>query len=326
MSENTDYRHTAAELATDLDADVGTEIPIAAPPSIAYNEHKNAAAERADTIKRLAALSAIEYDRCRKQEAKRLGMRVGTLDDEVRRLQPTPETGTEAGSAVLFNEPEPWPDPVDGAAPLDALAETFLRYLVLPAGAADALALWTVHTHVYSAFEYTPRLNVTGPEKQCGKTLLLDVLQTLIAKGLRTENVTTAVMFRLIDAEAPTLLIDEYDRFLRDKEELCGALNAGQKRGGVFLRCEGDRNEIRAFKTFAPAALAGIGSLPGTLADRSIIIRMQRAKPGEIRQRQRFDSRKIAREQNLKRRLIRWAQDNRQRLEASDPELPGLYN
>ncbi|MBA2408337.1 MAG: DUF3631 domain-containing protein [Gammaproteobacteria bacterium] len=204
------------------------------------------------------------------------------------------------------------------------MAETFSRNVVLPDGAADALALWTVHTHVYTAFEYTPRLNVNGPDKNCGKTLLLDVLKTLIAKGLRTENVSTAVLFRLTDSDTPSLLIDECDSFLRDNEELRGALNAGQKRGGVFLRCEGDSNKVRAFKTFAPVALAGIGSLPGTLADRSIIIHMQRAKPGEVRER--FDSRKTAREKTLKQKLIRWAQDNRQQLEACDPETPGLYN
>jgi hypothetical protein len=141
---------------------------------------------------------------------------------------------------------------------------------------------------------------------------------------LRTENVTTAVLFRLTDSQTLSLLTDEYDSSLWDNEELRGALNAGQKCGGVFLRCEGESNKLRAFKTFAPVALAGIGSLPGTLADRSIIIHMQRAKPGELRQR--FDSRKTAREQELKRKLIRWSQDNYSTLQATDPELPGLYN
>jgi hypothetical protein len=130
MSDDTDYRYTAAELATDLDADVGTEIPIAAPPSIAYNEHKNATAERADAIKRLAALSPIEYDCCREQEAMRLGVRVTTVDDEVKRLQPRSEVRAETGSAVVFDELEPWPGPVDSAALLDALAETFSCYLI----------------------------------------------------------------------------------------------------------------------------------------------------------------------------------------------------
>ncbi|MBA2408339.1 MAG: hypothetical protein H0V62_00665 [Gammaproteobacteria bacterium] len=196
-------------------------------------------------------------------------------------MRPQSETGADtAGAAVLFDALEPWPDPVDGAALLNAIANTLTRYLVLPAGAADALALWTAHTHVYDAFDHTPRLNITAPQKQCGKTLLLDVVQAVVAKGLRTENVSTAVLFRIIDKDAPTLLVDECDSFLRDNEELRGALNAGHRRGGRHLRCEGDKNEVRAFKTFAPVVPAGIGSLPGTLADRSIIIRMERAHAG----------------------------------------------
>lgn len=306
MSEGGAYAFNAAELAKDLESDQPHD------------------ADTAQTIARLAGLSPLEYDRIRQSEAERLGVRVGTLDVEVARLRPQSDTASEAGAAVLFDEPEPWPHSVDGAALLDELADTFARYLVLPPGAADALALWAAHTHVFCAFECTPRLNITAPQKQCGKTLVLDVLQPIIAKGLRTESVSTAVLFRLVDKEMPSLLIDECDSFLRDNEELRGALNAGHRRGGRHLRCEGDANEVRAFKTFAPVVLAGIGSLPGTLADRSILIRMQRAKPGEVRER--FDSRKTAALHALKRKLIRFAQDNRLAIEAADPDTPGLYN
>ena len=277
----------------------------------------------ASTIKRLAALSSIDYDRVREAEAKQLSVRLSTLDTLVEQHRKS-VSDASSGQAVSFSEPKPWSKPVDGTLLLDALADTFSRYLVLPTGAADALALWTVHTHVYSAFEYTPRLNVTGPVKQCGKTLLMDVLQTLVASGLRAENLSTAVLFRLVDAKKPTLLIDEYDSFLRGNEELRGALNAGQKRGGQVLRCAGDDHEVRGFNVFAPVALAGIGPLPGTLADRSIIIRMERAKRGEVQAR--FDSRITDREQKIKRKLMRWVQDNRHLLEACDPEMPGLYN
>ena len=52
----------------------------------------------------------------------------------------------------------------------------------------------------------------------------------------------------------------------------------GYKRGGQALRCVGDDFEPRAFNVFAPVVLAGIGGLPGTLHDRSIVTRMERAK------------------------------------------------
>jgi Protein of unknown function (DUF3631) len=224
------------------------------------------------------------------------------------------------GQAVVFDGPEPWPDKVDGAAAINGASETLLRRLAVPDGAADAMALWTVHAHCHMAFLHSPRLNVTSPEKGCGKTLALDVLYSLAPKGIRTESITTAVLFRIVDKFTPTLFIDEYDAFIHDNEELRGALNAGHKRGGMHLRCEGDKNEVRGFRTFAPVALAGIRKLPGTLADRSIVIRMQRMAADE--QREPFDQRRTEPEKILCRKLARWARDNFQALEAADPEMP----
>ncbi len=123
-----------------------------------------------------------------------------------------------------------------------------------------------------------------------------------------------------MDAHRPTLLLDETDSYINDNEELRGLLNAGHRRGARVLRCEGEGNELRAFSAFAPAALAGIGNLPGTLHDRSIVIRLTRAKPGELPTR--FDSRHTVAETVLCRKLARWVADNRARLEACDPKLP----
>jgi putative DNA primase/helicase len=56
------------------------------------------------------------------------------------------------------------------------------------------------------------------------------------------------------------------------------------------------------------------------LHDRSIVIRLERAKPGEfIKQ---FDSRRVEPEKELCRKLARFAADNTARLEACDPILP----
>jgi len=187
------------------------------------------------------------------------------------------------------------------------------------------LALWAAHAHAFSSFVHTPRLNITSPEKECGKTLLLDVLETVTPKALRTEGITTAVLIRLIDKKAPSLLVDECDTFLRKYDELGGAFNAGHKRGGQHLRCEGDNNDIKAYKTFCPVVLAGIRGLPDTLASRSIIIKLKRALKGETRKR--FDSRFTDHGKELNQKLARWAKDNFLSLEKIDPELPtSLFN
>ena len=281
-----------------------------------------------ESFDRLARMTWMEYERVRTPEAKRLGIRrVATLDAEVKRRR-TKANGRDEnvqGLAVMFQEPEPWPEPVDGAALLEEVADTFKRYAALPHHADTLLALWVVHAHLFDAFEHTPRLNITAPEKGCGKTLLLDILETLTPRAVRADSVTTAVLFRLIDKHAPTLLVDEYDSFLRDNEELRCALNVGHKRGGQHLRCEGDGNEVRAFKTFAPVGLAGIGNLPGTLADRSIVVSMKRATEGEIAER--FDSRRTYREHELRRKCARWAADHHDSMRDADPDMPpGFYN
>ena len=144
-------------------------------------------------------------------------------------------------------------------------------------------------------------------------------------RPLLTENMSVAVLFRVIEAQTPTVLADECDTWLRDNEELRGLLNAGHRRGGQALRCEGESNEVRAFNVFAPAVICGIGTLPGTLHDRSIVIRLERAKPGELRER--FDSRHVENEKELCRKLARFVAENTARLETCDPKLPdGAFN
>src|SRR5258708_5052606 len=59
---------------------------------------------------------------------------------------------------------EPWPEPVKGAEVLDEVSARYTRVVLLPAGAADAMTLWTAHAHAYEAFAQTPRLNLSSPE------------------------------------------------------------------------------------------------------------------------------------------------------------------
>ena len=280
-----------------------------------------------ETLQRLAALSVLEYERTRKAEAERLRWRITILDELVANRRPpsVSATGKLQGRTLNLPDAEPWPEAVNGAEVLDQVAHTFAEYVALPGGAADVLALWGGHAQAFHVFECSPRLNVTSPEKCCGKSTLRDVIATLVPRPLPTENLSVAVLFRVIEKHRPTVLADECDAWINDNEELRGLLNAGHRRGGQALRCEGENNEVRAFNVFGPAVLCGIGALPGTLHDRSIVIRLERAKPGELRQR--FDSRHVERETELCRKLARVMADNIVALEASDPKLPnGVFN
>ncbi|MEE9250363.1 MAG: DUF3631 domain-containing protein [Alphaproteobacteria bacterium] len=245
-----------------------------------------------------------------------MDIRVSVLDRMVRAEQ----RKSEDASGFSLREVEPWTEPVDGGALLDSITQAVRRYLVLPPNGAEVIALWVIAAHAFNGFQISPRLHVRSPEKRCGKTIALDVLECLTPRSIRTENVTTAVLFRLVDGYQPTLLIDEVDSFLKDNEELRGALNAGHRRGGQMLRCEGDDHEIRAFKTFAPVALAGIGRLPGTLEDRSITIEMRRKKPTERITRFRRD--RTGDLDELASMAARWVADHEVSLSAADPDIP----
>ena len=280
-----------------------------------------------EILNRLAALPLLEYERQRDDAAKALGCRAAILDKLVDAKRPKSELQNDElqGRTVNLADVELWPEAVKGADVLSEIADSFARYVALPDGAGDALALWTAHAHCFELFVCSPRLNISSPEKGCGKTTLRDVLAVFMPRPLATENLSAPVLFRVIESHKPTVLADECDAWLRDNEELRGMFNAGHRRGGQALRCEGDGHEVRAFNVFAPAVLCGIGALPGTLHDRSIIVRLERAKPGELRER--FDSRRIERETELCRKLARFCADNKARLEVCDPALPsGAFN
>jgi Protein of unknown function (DUF3631)/VirE N-terminal domain len=287
----------------------------------------NGIVEHDQTIASLAALHPLEYERKRDEAAKEMGCRASVLDKLVEKKR---RSGKQAnsnlqGQTVVLPQLEPWEASVDGAVVLDEIAESFRRYVALPEGAADALALWCAHTHCFKSFECSPRLNFYSPAKGCGKTTARDVVALFVPRPILTENMSVAVLFRLVDAQAPVILADEYDAWLKFNEELRGLLNAGHRRGATVFRCEGDSNEVRQFNAYAPAVLCGIGTLPGTVHDRSIVIPLSRAKPGELSKR--FDSRRVGPEKELNRKLARFVADKTTQLEAIDPVFPnGVFN
>ncbi|MEE1769734.1 DUF3631 domain-containing protein [Streptomyces sp. JV185] len=176
----------------------------------------------------------------------------------------------------------------EGDQVLTELLEQIRRYVVLPSEEAfTAVTLWVAATHLQTAWQHAPRLAVVGPAKRCGKSRLLDVITESVHDPLITVNASAAAVFRSITATPPTLLVDEADtlfgsaKVAEKNEEMRGLLNAGHQRNRPTLRVSGPNHEVSKFPTFAMAALAGIGDLPDTIMDRSIVIRMRRRRPGE---------------------------------------------
>ncbi|MEC3995346.1 DUF3631 domain-containing protein [Actinacidiphila sp. DG2A-62] len=176
----------------------------------------------------------------------------------------------------------------EGGELLVRLRALIARFVVLPSEhALDAVTLWVAATHLQGAWQHAPRLAVVGPAKRCGKSRLLDVLAETVHAPVLTVNSTPAAVFRSITEEPPTLLVDEADtifgspKMAEKNEEMRGLLNAGHQRERYVLRVVGSDHTPRRFHTFAMAAIAGIGDLPDTIMDRSIVIRMRRRADGE---------------------------------------------
>ena len=240
--------------------------------------------ERAESdeqiILRLAGMPKLQCERVRRTWAKQMGVRASALDSLVAAARATADVDARMSFLVA---PEPWPEEVDGDALLDQLAVSATEYLVLPPGAAGAIALWAVFSHAHDCFCISPVLAATSPTPECGKTTFLEFLSGVCPKALNVSNVTAASLFRGVDKYAPTFLLDEGDTYLRVNDDLRAILNSGHKRSSArVLRCEGDNHEPRWFSTWCPKAIGLIGALPATLASRSIHIELQRKLPREV--------------------------------------------
>lgn len=259
-----------------------------------------------------------DYQRYRKR-IKDAGASVGELDRLVCANGGGAAQCSGQGRPLDVSDPEPWPERVDGAELLDGLAEIYRRYLVLPAHAATALALWTVHSYAYDYRSCTPCLGVSSPQKRCGKTRLLSIVAMLTLRALPASNITPSAVFRTVDIAHPTLIIDEADTFLRDNEELRGVINSGHTRDLAYvIRLVGEDHEPRKFSTWCPKVIAMIGKLPGTILDRSIVIKMSRRKKTEVI----ADLAEFTDAEQIRRRCIRWSEDNKVTIGNAKPKVP----
>ena len=253
----------------------------------------------------------------------------------------------ERPGALFLRDAEPWPTPVHGAGLLDALVETINRYVVCPRYGAETLALWTLHTYAFQLRRVTTYIGITSPVKRCGKTTLLTLLSMMANRSVVAANISPPALFRVIEEAQPTLLIDEADTFLQGNDELKGILNAGYSRETAYvIRVEGRgqnagrmtndecqmSNEDRGradeaasrlvrFSCWCPKVMAAIGRLPETLADRCIMITMQR-KSGK----ERCERLRTLDAGDIRRRCARFVSDNAEKIGSRQPTLPEKLN
>jgi hypothetical protein len=200
------------------------------------------------------------------------------------------------------------------------------RYVVMSPARLVATALWVVHTHAMEAAEQTPYLAITSPARQCGKTRLMEVLELLVREPWLMELPSEAVLYRTIHANKPTVLWDEVDTVFNPKtadryEGQRAVINAGNRRGVTVPRCVGSSARVFDFRVYSAKALAGIGTLPDTVADRSLPIRLERRKRDETVERLRRREAEPA-GHAIRHQVAAWAEQSIPRLAKARPRVP----
>ena len=279
-------------------------------------------------IERLAKLSMFEYERQRKAAAEKFDLRSSILDrlTAAKRAELGLDGDGRQGRQFDFAQIEPWSAAVDGGELLNEITATIRKHVIMPPHAAEAIALWVVHTHLVRALSDLAAIGAAERDQTVREDDDARYPGAAGAPGpADSERELRPPSFAMVEAHQPCLLVDEADTFLKDNEELRGIINSGHRQGGCVLRVEGDQHETRAFATYAPCAIAAIGSLPGTIMDRSVVIDLARRKPDEKIEAFRLD--RTAALDEITRRIVRWAADNAEAVSARDPEMPpGLYN
>ena len=276
-------------------------------------------------VARLASMSILDYGKARRSAAKNLDLPVGFLDTAVtaaRKERLVKDDGH--GHTIDFEDIVPSFEPVDGAGLGDALASLFEKFAVLPEFGGVVLTLWTIFTYCLDLFQIAPRLDLSSPEKRCGKTTVLSVLSRLTFRAVLASSVTPAAIFRMIAAHKPTLLIDEMDTFIEANEELRGILNSGHTRDAAnIIRCDGDDHEPKRFSTWGAMVFAHIGTIPDTLEDRSVRLPMRRKLPGEqvLSLRQTGPAALALQKEfsTLTRQIARWVEDHSPGIASANP-------
>jgi len=279
-------------------------------------------------IEVLAQLDPIAYDRARAAAVERLDVRASTLDAEVRKkrheLGLDSEDDDGQGRAVRILDVMPWDESIDGGMLATMLACVVKNYVVLSAEAADAIALWVLHTWVIDKVAISPRLAITSPTKSCGKTTVLRLLNHLCRRPKRTGSVSPPALFRAVEKFQPTILLDETEKYIEHGGDLHALLNEGHAKGGAVWRVLGENLDLREFALFCAVAFARNGKLPDDLEQRSIVIEMQRRRPDESVNELRDDESDQLRE--LTRKCARWADDNADLVADSNPDMGDLIN
>ncbi len=205
------------------------------------------------------------------------------------------------------------------------IAEELRRHIIFENEThPDAIALWIVGTYLMDNWTLYPKLYISSPERECGKTSLLCLVEAFSHNARMAASITPAAFYRIIQSDQPTLLIDEADITIRGNDPLNGIINAGHtRRTAVVLRTEptdDGKHKTIEISVWSPQAFAGIGTQKDTLLSRSIKIKMRRKMVTETVATTPIDY--FEKNEELRQCLRSWADDEGKSLGQLEVRIP----
>ena len=101
---------------------------------------------------------------------------------------------------------------------LDEVETMWRRFVVLPDDSLQTLTLWAMHTYFFEFGHATPYISINSATMREGKTRVMETASLVVRNPLMSANISTAALYRTVDAEQPSLFIDEFDQAARVTE------------------------------------------------------------------------------------------------------------
>ena len=151
----------------------------------------------------------------------------------------------------------------------------------------DFLALWTMGTYLHRLFRSFPYVFLNAL-KRCGKTKLLTLEYCLSFNPVFSTSITGSSVFRHIQDNSCTLLMDETDdlRFKENQDNvILPILFSGYKKSGAKAHRTGGKDgdyAVSSFDVYSPKMFANIKGIDNILADRCITVILERTTNTQI--------------------------------------------
>ena len=198
------------------------------------------------------------------------------------------------------------------------------RYVVIHDEGAIAVVLCVAMAWLHNEIAtHSPILVLTSAEEDSGKSTTLGVLERLTPCPYSGVELTGPNVFHIVDQRQPTLLMDEADKLFHRKVDLMHIVNTSWIRGAKIPRLV--HGVLHDFNVFCPKVLGMKGlDLPSTTASRSIVVKLWPKLAGETVKDFNFvdDDAFVT----LRRKLLRWKNDNVTALKDATPAMPSHFN